>query len=137
MKKIIKNTLAILAGWIGGSIVNMGLIQIGHKILPIEGVDTTNMEALAAILPTLGFEYFVFPFLAHALGTLVGATIAGLIATSHKMRFSMSIGILFLIGGIAVNYMLPGPTWFTIIDIIFAYIPMAWLGGKIALKNLK
>jgi len=61
MKPIIRNILAVIAGWIGGSVVNMGLIQIGHIILPIKGVDSSDMDALAAVMPTLGFEYFIFP----------------------------------------------------------------------------
>ena len=134
MNTILKNILAVLAGWLGGSIINMGLIQTGHMMFPIYGVDTNDMEAMATIMPTLEFEYFIFPFLAHALGTLFGATITGLIATNNKMKFALSIGGLFLIGGIMVNYMLPGPIWFAITDIVVAYIPMAWLGGKIALK---
>jgi len=36
-----------------------------------------------------------------------------------------------------VNYMLPGPTWFAATDIVIAYIPMAWIGGKIARKISK
>lgn len=134
MNPIIKNILAVVAGWVGGSIINMGLIQIGYQIIPIEGIDTSDMEALAAIMPTLEFEYFIFPFLAHALGTLVGAIIAGWIAVNHKMKFSMGIGGLFLVGGIFVHYLLPAPTWFGAIDILIAYIPMAWIGGIIALK---
>ena len=134
MNPIIKNILAIIAGWFGGSIVNMGLIKIGYTLIPIPGIDPNDMEALVAIMPTLKFENFIFPFLAHALGTLFGAAIAGLIAATHKMKFSMGIGGLFLVGGIMVNYMLPGPTWFAIIDIVIAYIPMAWLGWKIADK---
>lgn len=115
----------------------MALIQTGHKLIPIEGIDPSDMGALAVIMPTLDFEYFVFPFLAHALGTLTGAFIAGLIAASHKMKLSLSIGGLFLLGGIMVNYMLPGPTWFAITDIIFAYVPMAWVGGTIAMNIQK
>ena len=134
MKPIIKNILAVIAGWLGGSFINMGLIQTGHKLIPIEGIDPNDMSALVAIMPTLEFEYFIFPFLAHALGTLVGASIAGLIAATHKMKFSLGIGFLFLIGGIIVNYMLPGPKWFVAMDIVIAYIPMAWIGGKIAEK---
>ena len=134
MNSIIKNILVVVVGWLGGSIINMGLIKIGHKLFPIKGVDLNDMDALAAVMPTLEFEYFIFPFLAHALGTLTGATIAGLMAASHKMKFSYIIGGLFLIGGIMVNYMLPGPIWFAIIDILIAYIPMAWIGGKIAMK---
>lgn len=135
MNPIIRNILAVIAGWLGGSIVNMGLIQTGHKLLPIPGIDPNDMDALAAIMPTLEFEYFIFPFLAHALGTLVGAAIAGFIAVTHKMKFSLGIGGLFLLGGIMVNYMLPGPTWFAALDILIAYIPMAWIGGKIAQRK--
>lgn len=135
MNPIIKNILAVAAGWLGGSAINMGLVQIGHKLFPVEGIDPSDMGALAAVMPTLEPEYFIFPFLAHALGTLVGATIAGLIAASHKMKFSLAIGCLFLLGGIMVNYMLPGPVWFAVVDIVIAYIPMAWLGGKIAERD--
>ena len=132
MKPIFKNILAIIAGWLGGSVINMGLIKMGHQVIPIEGVDINDMDALAEVMPTLSNEYFIFPFLAHALGTLVGAIIAGRVAASHKMKFSIAIGGLFLIGGIMVNFMLPGPTWFAVADIVLAYIPMAWLGGTIA-----
>jgi len=132
MNATFKNILAVIAGWIGGSIINMGLIQIGHKLIPIAGIDPSDMDALAAAMPTLEPEYFIFPFLAHALGTLVGAVIAGMIAASYKMKFSLGIGGLFLLGGIMVNYMLPGPIWFAVVDILMAYIPMAWIGGKIA-----
>jgi len=133
MKPIIRNILAVIVGWFGGSVVNMALIQTGHKLFPIEGVDLNDMNALAEVMPTLEFEYFIFPFLAHALGTLCGALIAGLIAASHKLKISLAIGGLFLVGGIIVNYMLPGPTWFAALDILIAYIPMAWIGGKIAI----
>jgi hypothetical protein len=134
LKPIIRNVLAFISGWIGGSIINMGLIKLGHKLIPIEGIDPNDMEALAAAMPTLGSEYFIFPFLAHALGTFAGATLAGIIAASHKMKISLGIGGLFLLGGIMVNYMLPGPIWFAVADIVFAYIPMAWIGGKLAVK---
>jgi hypothetical protein len=134
MHPIIRNILAVIIGWLGGSAVNMGLIQTGNILLPIEGIDPNDMDSFAAIMPTLGPEYFIFPFLAHALGTLVGAAIAGFIAASHKMKFSLGIGGFFLLGGIAVNYMLPGPTWFAVVDILIAYIPTAWVGGKLAEK---
>ena len=134
MKPVVKNILAIIAGWVVGSIVNMGLIQAGHAFMPIEGIDPSDMDALAAVMPSLDVKYFIFPFLAHALGTLVGAIVAGMIAASHTMKIALTIGILFLFGGIMVNYMLPGPTWFAIADIALAYIPMAYIGGKIGEK---
>lgn len=134
MNPILKNVLAVIVGWFGGSIINMGLIQIGSSVFPLNGVDPNNMEQLAAAMSTAAPIYFLFPFLAHALGTLVGAAIAGLIAATHKMKFSLVIGGLFFIGGVMVNYMIPGPLWFTALDILVAYIPMAYLGGRIVIK---
>ncbi|MCL3781925.1 hypothetical protein EMN47_16185 [Prolixibacteraceae bacterium JC049] len=137
MKPIIRNVIAVVLGWIVGSAVNMGLIKLGHQVFPIEGVDINDMEALAAVMPTLGSEFFLFPFLAHALGTLVGAAIAAIIAFKHKLKMAMFVGVLFLLGGIMVNMMLPGPTWFTVVDLVVAYIPMAWIGGVITQKITK
>ena len=77
--KFVINILAILFGWFLGSLINLGLIQLGHKLFPIVGLDLNDMVALAELMPTLEFEFFIFPFLAHALGTLVGATTAGFI----------------------------------------------------------
>ena len=134
MHPIFKNISAVVLGWLVGSSMNMGLIQMGLYIFPISGIDPNDMDAFAEVMPTLGFEYFIFPFLAHALGTFVGAIMASMIAGSKKMKFALYIGGLFLIGGIAVNYMLAGPTWFAVADIVLAYIPMAWLGGKIGVK---
>ena len=134
---IFKNILAVILGWLFGSMVNMGLIKMGHSVYPIKGVDPSDMEALAQVMPTLGSEYFIFPFLAHAFGTLVGAAVVGFLAVNHKMKFSIGIGALFLIGGTMMSFMLPGPKWFAAVDIGIAYIPMAWIGGNIALKLTK
>lgn len=134
MNQTLKNILALVTGWVAGSLVNMGLIKAGHIVTPIEGIDPNDMDALAAVMPTLDFKYFVFPFLAHAAGTFAGALVAGLLAASHKMKISLGIGFLFLLGGIMMVYMLPGPVWFAITDLAVAYIPMAWLGGKLALQ---
>jgi hypothetical protein len=77
------------------------------------------------------------PFLAHALGTFVGAFIAGILAVKHQLKISLLIGFFFILGGIANIIMLPSPIWFTIIDIVFAFIPMAWLGYKLQNRFLK
>ena len=137
MNSTIKNILAIILGWIGGSIVNMALIQVGYSIYPIPNIDVNNMNALSEVMPTLDINYFIFPFLAHALGTFVGAIIAYSIATNNKMKFAFIIGIFFLLGGIMINFMITGPLWFTIADLLLAYIPMAWLGGKLAERLFK
>ena len=75
---------------------------------------------------------FLFPFLAHALGTLSGAFIAANVAASHQMKFAIGIGVFFLIGGATMVSMLGGPMWFNATDLLLAYIPMAFLGGFLA-----
>ena len=132
VKRILKNIFAVILGWIIGSLLNMGLVELGNLVFPIKGVNRNSMEELAIVISTLNATYFIFPFLAHALGTFLGAFIAWNIASSHKMRIAMTIGGLFLLGGFAVNYLLPGPKWFTILDITLSYLPMAYFGGFLA-----
>jgi hypothetical protein len=137
MKPILSNIIAVISGWIIGSTVNMVLITTGHRVFPVEGIDINDMDAYASIMPTLESHYFLFPFLGHATGTLIAALVAALMAVSHKMKFAFGLGCFFLLGGIYMNYLLPGPTWFTVADIVLAYIPMAWIGGKLAFKFSK
>ena len=132
LKRILKNIFAVILGWIIGSFLNMGLVELGNLVFPIKGVNRNSMEELAVVISTLNATYFIFPFLAHALGTFLGAFIAWNIASSHKMRIAMTIGGLFLLGGFAVNYLLPGPKWFTILDLTLSYLPMAYFGGFLA-----
>lgn len=75
-------------------------------------------------------KHFLFPFLAHILGTLVGAFTAAKIAANGMMNYAIAVGIFFLIGGVVNAFMLPAPSWFIILDLTAAYIPMAWLGGR-------
>ncbi len=39
----------------------------------------------------------------------------------------MIIGVFFLAGGIGNILMLPSPLWFTLVDLLAAYLPMAFL----------
>ena len=98
MNPILKNILAVFGGLIVGSMVNMGLIAIGGKIiLPPSGVDVTDMESLKTSMHLFEARHFIFPFLAHALGTFAGAYIASWLAASHKMKFAIgSVHILKL-----------------------------------------
>ena len=135
MNPILRNILAVILGLVVGSVVNMGLIMIsGSVIPPPEGADVTTMEGLIESMHRFEPKHFIFPFLAHALGTLVGACVAASIAATHKMKFALAIGVFFLIGGIVNVFLLPSPTWFAIVDLVGAYIPMAFIGGKIGKK---
>lgn len=137
MHPILRNVLAVIAGAVLGSIVNMGFITISGSIIPPpEGANVTTMEGLKASLHLFEPKHFIFPFLAHAVGTFVGALVAALIATNYKMQFAFGIGFLFLAGGVANVFLLPGPLWFNALDITAAYLPMAFFAGKLAMKKM-
>ena len=129
MNKIIKNILVILAGGLIGMVVNMGLIITGNQFIPFDdGINPMNATMWE-------IKYFLFPFLAHAIGTLSGAFIAAKFSASYHMILAICIGIFFLLGGITMVFILPAPTWFVVVDLFLAYIPMGWLGWKISNKK--
>lgn len=138
MHPILRNILALVAGVIIGSVVNMSIIMISGSIIPPpEGADVTTTEGLKEAMHLFEPKYFIFPFLAHALGALVGAFVTALLAANRKMTLAFIIGLVFLIGGIASVFMLPSPVWFTVVDLVGAYIPMAYIGGKFAIRGSK
>ena len=125
MKTIFKNILAILGGVVIGMVVNMGLIITGNQLIPFED-DMNPMNAMNWEL-----KYFIFPFLAHAIGTLSGAFIAAKFSASYHMVLAICIGIFFLLGGISMVFIMPAPVWFIVADLSLAYIPMSWFGWKL------
>lgn len=132
---IIRNILAVVLGAFAGGVVNMAIVKIGPLLIPPPaGADMTTVEGLTAAMPMLEPKHFIPPFLAHALGTLLGAVVAYLIAASNKNLLAYVVGVLFLIGGITASMMIPAPLWFKALDILVAYIPMAWLGIMIGRK---
>lgn len=135
MNPILKGVLSVLGGLIVGSIVNMGLIFLGNALIPLpDGIDPTNLDSLRAQIDNFELQHFIFPFLAHALGTLVGAFLAAKLSTRHPLLMAMIVGIFFLAGGISNVFSIGGPAWFIALDLIVAYLPMAWLGWFLAGK---
>ena len=136
LNKIVRNVLAVITGIVLGSVVNMGIINLQYSFIALpEGVDVTNPESLQSSMHLFEPKHFIFPFLAHAIGTLVGAYMSVRIAASHKMYFALGIGIFFLIGGISMVFMMPAPIWFIVVDLSLAYIPMGWLGWRLSGKK--
>ena len=135
---LLRNTLAVVIGLAVGGGVNMAIIVLGPSVIPPPaGVDVSSTESFRASIHLFEVKHFVSPFLAHAIGTLVGSLAAFLIAASHRSMISFSIGGVFLAGGIAASFMIPAPLWFIALDLIAAYIPMAWLGQHLGRRILR
>jgi hypothetical protein len=133
MNANLRNVLAVIAGVVIGGVVNMGIITLsGTLIPPPEGVNPNDLESIKANIHLYQPIHFLMPWLAHALGSFCGALIASLLAASRKMAFAIGIGGWTMVGGIAAAYMIPAPTWFIVADLALAYIPMAFLAGKLA-----
>lgn len=132
MSPTVRNVLAVIAGAVVGAIVNGALITISPMVVPPpEGVDVSSPESIAAGMHLFETKHFVMPFLAHALGTLAGALAAFRLASTHKVQMAFVVGALFLVGGIWAATMIPAPTWFIALDLIGAYLPMAWLATRL------
>jgi hypothetical protein len=135
MNTILKNLLVTVCGAFVGAMANMTLVMIGSKLIPApEGVDVTTVEGLAAGMALMQAKHFMFPFLAHAIGTLVAATLVARFAASRQLQLSLILGSLFFVGGLQMVIELPSPMWFNVLDLGFAYFPMAWLGYRLGKK---
>ena len=133
MNANVKMALAVIAGIVIGGFVNYGLIVISPMIIPgPEGVDITDPEILKENIHLFKPKNFIFPFLAHALGTLVGAFAAAKIAGVNQLRVGLIVGAVFLMAGIMMITSVLGPMWFNVLDLVVAYIPMGWLGAQLA-----
>ena len=136
MNPKVRNVLAVIAGVVVGGFVNMGLLIAGSLLIGVpEGVNVWDPESLAQNISRFQIHHYITPFAAHAIGTLVGALVVSLIATSKRLFFALFIGGFFLIGGIVNVINLPAPLWFEALDLIVAYFPMAFLGWKLSGKE--
>lgn len=133
--KRLRNVIAAVAGALAGSMVNLAIIGVGPLLIPLpEGVDLSDPEKIKESILLLEPIHFLSPWLAHALGTLVGAFVAALISVNKDLVISMIVGALFLLGGIMMVWMVGGPLWFILSDLLGAYAPMAYLGWFLADK---
>ena len=125
MKIFLRVLLSLISGIVVGSAVNMALIILGSYLVKIpETFNSMNAEDWTVTL-------FIFPFLAHSLGTFSGAFIVSKLSKKSNIIMPLIVGFYFLAAGIYMVTILPAPTWFVLLDVILSYIPMALLGWKI------
>lgn len=133
MNAVLRNILAVLAGLVLGGALNMFIVSVSGEIVPLpEGVDPNDIESIKANMHRYETMHFIMPFLAHALGTLLGAFTCVKIAASGHQNLAIGIGAFFFLGGLTMVLSLPSPMWFNALDLIVAYIPMGILGYRLA-----
>ncbi len=130
---LLRNLLALVIALVAGAVVNLSLVALGPSVFPPPaGVDVTDPAKLADSVHLFQPRHFVFPWLAHAAGSLVGAFLVHLLAASRRWPLAWGVGGFGFAGGLMAASMIPAPAWFIALDLLGAYMPMAWLGGRLA-----
>ena len=137
MKTVLRNVIAAIAGILLGGVVNMALVYAGGALMPPPaGVNVSDPARIDAHLGEYSVPQLLAPFVAHAVGTLVGAAMAARLAASRPLVPALAVGGMFLLGGIAAVRMMPStPAWFAVLDLVVAYVPMALLGARIGARR--
>ena len=121
-----------------GGLANGAIISVSSSIVPPPtGYDLTKEEGLIAAMSVMEIRHFIMPFLAHAIGTLLSAFLVTWLIEGSKMTRALIVGFVFMLGGAIMVFELPSPLWFDAVDLGLAYIPMAWIGYKLALRFSK
>jgi MFS family permease len=132
---MLRNIFAVIVGFIVGSALNMGLIQLNMQVLfpaptEMDINDPEQFNAYVATLPTLAFVVVLF---AHLGQSFVGGWVAARLGSSRPMLLAMIIGVLTLAGGIMAMMMIQGPGWM-IVELPL-YLVVAWVAGWLEQKR--
>ena len=129
---ILKNIIIVILAILIGSAVNMSIIELDHLLFEIpKNLDLNKIEDLDKFVQSLPFYRLLFPFFAHAMGSLIAAYLVTKFSVSHSFYVSLCIGALFMVGGIYMVLILNAPLYFELMDLSLAYFPAAWLGHKL------
>lgn len=129
---LVKSIRTVLVASVIGGMVNGLIVKYGSAIIPYpEGYSYATEELMKSTIHLLKPINYIVPFMAHAIGTLVGCLIVYNFAFSdkEKLRLSLIVAGLFFMGGAIMVKILAGysPTWFNYVDLIGAYFPMAFI----------
>ena len=85
-------------------------------------------------ISTLEPIHMIAPLMAHWSGAFIGGLIMALLSMEAKMKHALIISGIVMVAGIMNAIQIPGqPLWFIALDLA-GYLPMGWLGWKLALK---
>ena len=111
--------LATILGFIVGNAVNMGIIKLFVPVEATPGVDPN--EAMMKVFESFTTVDYLIPLAAHVLGIIAGLLVARLICRTSNVPIYI-IGGLHFLGTILVQFMIPAPTWFHIVDLALPII---------------
>lgn len=133
MSKVVRNVVAVIAGFIAASAVMMVVESINGRVLYPElgkaAQGLTDREALRALMASAPVGAYLVVLVGWLLGSAVGGFLAAWIGKG--VRVALVLGGLLTLAGIANNLMIPPPAWFWIPTLV-VFLPAAYLGARLA-----
>ncbi len=128
-----RNILAVLAGLILG-VAAIGLIQwLNFQWFPPPpGLDPDKPEDVAKILRQISPWALVMLESSYIVGALVSGFTAARLARTRPLTLALALGVVFTLFNIANLLQIPHPAWLAVLTTV-TFLPLAWLGGRLAL----
>ena len=131
---MLRSVLSIVIGVFAGGATIMLMEMLGHAIYPPpEGVNFEDPVAVAAMVAAAPVGALLMVILAFAVGAFAGGLVAGFIKPKLQTYQPLVVGAIFTVFGLMNLLMIPHPWWFWLASLA-CFIPMAFLGGRMASK---
>lgn len=115
---MVRNVLAVIAGMLVGSMVNMAILLGFTSMLwpPPPDLDMANSEQMQAFIATLPVAALLSVVVAHLGQAFVGGWVAARLSSaatrpSTPMALALIVGGLTLLGGVFNMLNIGGPAW--------------------------
>ena len=121
-----RRLLGIVVGVVVGGLAVAAVETLGHRAFPLRtNVDTSNVEAMRALLASAPLAALISVAVAWFLGASVGGSLSGIVGRSPDLiSVGIPVAVLFA-GTVAALVTIPHPLWLVIVGV--AVYPLALL----------
>ena len=134
--RLIRTRFSVMLGRVVARMVMLGLEFVGAWMVPMPTgplADETDLAQIVANAPTGKLVWVLSGWL---LAAVCGGWVAARLARVHRMGAAIAVGVLMVLGVVLNVWMLPHPLWMILLGVI-GPIPLAWSGGRLALRRLR
>ncbi|MCB9203099.1 MAG: hypothetical protein H6604_08655 [Flavobacteriales bacterium] len=135
---VLRNTIAVIIGLFVSMVIIIIGITLNEEWIQYHNYDPYfPFERWQRVVKGASDWFFVALLISGGIASIIGGITTALIVNNAKVAYSMLIGLILFIIGIADNVLTSGhPTWYNI-SMFFVYFPASWIGGKIVEKITK
>lgn len=131
---MLRKILAVIGGYLLGSICIYLVQMLGHQIYPLpEGMDPYDADAFSKYVETAPFMAIFMVIIAYAIGMIVAGFASTKIAGDNKKMYAIICGIIYLVCTIINLVLIPSPIWFMVAAILVCSFVL--IGYRLAVKK--